>query len=106
MYLFNYFVAHSISRGISWSIGGDADVSSVVTMPNILKKFSPNLIGFSTGVGDEKSANSKLNVAVSGAIGNVQLLHINTSNIFLEYAWTSQRLGCEDEIFHFLQLHK
>ena len=34
-------------RAVSWSIGGQNDVSKVVTFANILKKFSPKLTGFS-----------------------------------------------------------
>jgi len=34
-------------RTVSWSIGGQNDVSKVVTFANILKKFSPKLTGFS-----------------------------------------------------------
>ena len=35
-------------RGRSWSIGGQDSLEQVVTMPNILKKFNPNLKGVST----------------------------------------------------------
>ncbi|XP_068088852.1 phospholipase B1, membrane-associated-like isoform X2 [Hyperolius riggenbachi] len=51
-------------RGVSWSGGGDETLNTVTTLPNILKKFSPNLKGFSTGTG---TANQMFNVAVSGA---------------------------------------
>ncbi len=60
------------NREISWSIGGESNLETVVTLPNIVKKFNPNLFGFSTesssylftytGVG--------LNVAVSGQKAN------------------------------------
>ena len=36
-------------RGVSWSVGGDADLSSVITVPNILKQFNPSVKGFSVG---------------------------------------------------------
>ncbi|XP_075125593.1 phospholipase B1, membrane-associated [Leptodactylus fuscus] len=52
------------SRGISWSIGGDGTLETYTTLPNIFKKFSSNLKGFSTGTG---TANQMFNVAVSGA---------------------------------------
>ncbi|XP_063775485.1 phospholipase B1, membrane-associated-like [Pseudophryne corroboree] len=52
------------SRGISWSIGGDEALEKHTTLPNIMKKFNPNLQGFSTGTG---SRNQMFNVAVSGA---------------------------------------
>uniref|UniRef100_A0A8D0SCA6 Phospholipase B1, membrane-associated n=1 Tax=Sus scrofa TaxID=9823 RepID=A0A8D0SCA6_PIG len=51
-------------RGLSWSIGGDGDLESHTTLPNILKKFNPNILGFSTGTQEETAG---LNVAVEGA---------------------------------------
>jgi len=54
-------------RGVSWSVGGDDDVSQFITMPNILKKYNPNLIGYSVGTGGESSKNSQLNAAISGS---------------------------------------
>ncbi|XP_038654995.1 phospholipase B1, membrane-associated [Scyliorhinus canicula] len=54
-------------QGVSWSIGGDKSLEIVTTLPNVLKKFNPNLHGCSTGVG---KWNSKFNVAVPGAKAN------------------------------------
>eukprot|EP01126_Amoeba_proteus_P017532 TRINITY_DN1849_c0_g1_i2.p1 TRINITY_DN1849_c0_g1~~TRINITY_DN1849_c0_g1_i2.p1 ORF type:complete len:268 (+),score=35.15 TRINITY_DN1849_c0_g1_i2:133-936(+) len=54
-------------RGYSFPIGGQEPFSEFVTLPNILRLYNPNLIGFSVGNGKENSANSKLNVAVTGA---------------------------------------
>ncbi|XP_066506519.1 phospholipase B1, membrane-associated [Hoplias malabaricus] len=51
-------------RGVSWSIGGDETLETVTTLPNILKKFNPNVFGFSEG--RSKRPNG-LNMAVSGA---------------------------------------
>ncbi|XP_069055272.1 phospholipase B1, membrane-associated isoform X2 [Lepisosteus oculatus] len=51
-------------RGRSWSIGGDESLEKVTTLPNILRKFSSSLYGFSLGRG---TANSRFNMAVSGA---------------------------------------
>uniref|UniRef100_H0XDI7 Phospholipase B1, membrane-associated n=1 Tax=Otolemur garnettii TaxID=30611 RepID=H0XDI7_OTOGA len=51
-------------RGLSWSIGGDEVLETHTTLPNILKKFNPNLLGFSTGTREETTG---LNVAVEGA---------------------------------------
>ncbi|KAM8945381.1 phospholipase B1, membrane-associated [Pelodytes ibericus] len=51
-------------RGVSWSIGGDGDLETYTTLPNILKKFNPNLKGFSTGIGSE---NANFNVAIGGS---------------------------------------
>ncbi|XP_069092316.1 phospholipase B1, membrane-associated [Pleurodeles waltl] len=51
-------------RGLSWSSGGDGTLDKYTTLPNVLKRFNPNLYGFSTGTG---KANARFNVAVSGA---------------------------------------
>jgi len=63
------------NRGQSWDIGGDSHLESgIVTLPNILKKFSPDLEGFSTGTCPVLMHNvhqgTKLNVAVSGGISS------------------------------------
>jgi len=61
-------------RGESWSAGGDANLDSIVTMPNIARKYNSNLVGFSTGKDfvlspfDKKSEH--FNVAVSGQEAN------------------------------------
>ncbi|XP_036449109.1 phospholipase B1, membrane-associated [Colossoma macropomum] len=54
-------------RGLSWSIGGDSSLSSVTTLPNILRQFNPSLTGFSTGEGKATSTQAFLNQAVAGA---------------------------------------
>ncbi|KAG9268279.1 phospholipase B1, membrane-associated-like [Astyanax mexicanus] len=54
-------------RGLSWSIGGDSSISSVTTLPNILKLFRSSIVGFSTGQGKETSSQAFLNQAVGGA---------------------------------------
>ncbi|KAK2826410.1 hypothetical protein Q5P01_020624 [Channa striata] len=51
-------------RGLSWSIGGDENITTVTTLPNILREFNPSLTGFSEGVGNQKAF---LNQAVPGA---------------------------------------
>ena len=55
-------------RGISWSVGGDKDLDTYATLPNILKKYNPNLKGYSTGIVPPliPLANIHLNKAVSG----------------------------------------
>ncbi|XP_068574153.1 phospholipase B1, membrane-associated-like isoform X2 [Cebidichthys violaceus] len=54
-------------RGLSWSIGGDENITTVTTLPNILREFNPSLTGFSEGIGKEDSPKAFLNQAVSGA---------------------------------------
>ncbi|XP_031436627.1 phospholipase B1, membrane-associated isoform X1 [Clupea harengus] len=54
-------------RGLSWSIGGDSNLTSVTTIPNILREFNPSLVGFSVGKGSEDSPKAFLNQAVPGA---------------------------------------
>lgn len=51
-------------RGLSWSVGGDGVLETHTTLPNILKKFNPNILGFSTGTQEEKAG---LNVALEEA---------------------------------------
>ncbi len=55
-------------RGLAFSIGGDKDINTILTVPNILKEFSNNLTGFSTGktrLYDHNGDN--LNRAISGS---------------------------------------
>ncbi|KAG7466084.1 hypothetical protein MATL_G00161080 [Megalops atlanticus] len=54
-------------RGLSWSIGGDKNLTSVTTLPNILREFNPSLTGFSVGISNENSPKAFLNQAVPGA---------------------------------------
>ncbi|XP_068608218.1 phospholipase B1, membrane-associated-like [Brachionichthys hirsutus] len=54
-------------RGLSWSIGGDENITTVTTLPNILREFNPSLTGFSVGVGNKDSPKAFLNQAVPGA---------------------------------------
>jgi len=63
------------NRGISWSVGGDEDIRTVFTLPNMLKLYNPNLRGFSTGdipasCQDNKKYAKQVadNVAASGAL--------------------------------------
>ena len=60
------------NRGHSWSEGGYQSLEKAVTMPNFLKKFNPNLRGYSTksdlAIFDEDGVG--LNVAVSGQEAN------------------------------------
>ncbi|XP_033619312.1 phospholipase B1, membrane-associated isoform X4 [Fukomys damarensis] len=51
-------------RGLSWSIGGDGALETHTTLPNILKKFNPSILGFSTGTLEKTQG---FNVAVEGA---------------------------------------
>ncbi|KAF7690291.1 phospholipase B1, membrane-associated-like [Silurus meridionalis] len=54
-------------RGLSWSIGGDGNLSTATTLPNILRVFNPDLTGFSVGTGKQNSKQAFLNQAVAGA---------------------------------------
>ncbi|KAG8123372.1 hypothetical protein E2320_018721, partial [Naja naja] len=54
-------------RGLSWSIGGNENITTVTTLANIIREFNPSLVGFSIGKGKEDKPNSYLNQAVSGA---------------------------------------
>ncbi|XP_020484126.3 phospholipase B1, membrane-associated [Labrus bergylta] len=54
-------------RGLSWSIGGDENLTSVTTLPNILRYFNQNLTGYSLGIGQQNTPQASLNQAVTGA---------------------------------------
>lgn len=54
-------------RGLSWSVGGDENLTTVTTLPNILKMFNSNLTGYSLGKGKEQTNQAFLNQAVAGA---------------------------------------
>ncbi|KAM5143269.1 phospholipase B1, membrane-associated [Callospermophilus lateralis] len=54
-------------RGLSWSVGGDQNISTVTTLANILREFNPALQGFSIGKGKENTPGAFLNQAVAGA---------------------------------------
>ncbi|XP_014116843.1 PREDICTED: phospholipase B1, membrane-associated-like [Pseudopodoces humilis] len=54
-------------RGLSWSIGGNENISTVTTLPNILREFNPSLVGYSIGTGTQNSNNAAFNQAVTGA---------------------------------------
>ncbi|OWK57760.1 Phospholipase B1, membrane-associated [Lonchura striata] len=54
-------------RGLSWSVGGNENISTVTTLPNILREFNPSLVGYSIGTGTQNSNNAALNQAVAGA---------------------------------------
>ncbi|KAM9297857.1 phospholipase B1, membrane-associated [Morus bassanus] len=53
-------------RGVSWSVGGNENISTVTTLANILREFNPSLIGYSTGTGKQNTVNAALNQAVAG----------------------------------------
>lgn len=58
-------------RGVAFSIGGDDSLAKdVLTLPNLLKLFNPNVTGFSTGTGGATTVNSHYNQAVSGAVAS------------------------------------
>ncbi|PSN51394.1 hypothetical protein C0J52_04439 [Blattella germanica] len=62
------------NRGMSWSIGGESTWRQYITLPNILKEFNPNLVGYSLqdGLGAEKL--SQFNVAEPFSISS-DMLH-------------------------------
>ncbi|XP_065188122.1 phospholipase B1, membrane-associated-like [Sycon ciliatum] len=61
-------------RGISWSIGGDQTVEKVLTLPNVLKHFNPDIVGFSTGNGKK---HTNLNLAKTGAVSSDLMRQVN-----------------------------
>ncbi|KAM9842921.1 phospholipase B1, membrane-associated [Aulostomus maculatus] len=65
-------------RGLSWSIGGDENITTVTTLPNILREFNPSLTGFAEGVGKEDSPTAFLNQAVAGAKSGDMVQQVRT----------------------------
>lgn len=57
-------------RGISFSIGGEEDWRTKLTLPNILKEFNPSLVGYSLGPSISTQRESQFNVAEGGAVSN------------------------------------
>lgn len=53
-------------RGRVWSIGGDASLDTIVTLPNFFRKYNPDVVGFATGKGKVSSPGAHLDVSVSG----------------------------------------
>jgi len=54
-------------RGLSWSIGGNDNLTTVTTLPNILKYYNQNLTGYSVGMGKQHTPQAFLNQAAAGA---------------------------------------
>ncbi|XP_064601697.1 phospholipase B1, membrane-associated-like [Liolophura sinensis] len=57
-------------RGLSWSGGGDLTAEEAPTLPNFIKKYNPNVKGFSVKTGSYESRNAHLNVADPGAVAS------------------------------------
>ncbi|KAM6954363.1 phospholipase B1, membrane-associated-like [Aplochiton taeniatus] len=82
-------------RGLSWSIGGDENLTTVTTLPNILKHFNPLLTGYSTGTGKQDTPQAFLNQAVAGQrskdmpkqVRNLVARMKNDSSINFESDW-------------------
>ncbi|CAF3210653.1 unnamed protein product [Rotaria socialis] len=63
------------NRGLSWSVGGDHTYSKVLSVPNALRQYNPDLKGFSTKfsvifLNGQNATNNGLNVAKSGDRSN------------------------------------
>lgn len=56
------------NRGLSWSIGGQWTWRNSTTLPNILKEFNPNLIGYSANDSFTYSPGVGFNTAEIGAV--------------------------------------
>lgn len=56
-------------RGVSWSIGGEGNWKSYLTLPNILKVYNPNLYGYSVNeYSNSYEKSSRFNVAEAGGM--------------------------------------
>ena len=83
-------------REVSWSIGGERDLNKVATLPNIIKKFNPNLKGFSSKptfvLAAKKGAG--FNAAVSG---NKAYHIIDQARILVERMKQSKEINFEQD---------
>ena len=66
------------NRGVSWAVGGDHTYDRIVTLPNILREYNPNLKGVST-----KTSISFLNGQ------NAKHNGLNVGQSFFSHRWTS-----------------
>ncbi|XP_076172661.1 phospholipase B1, membrane-associated isoform X2 [Ptiloglossa arizonensis] len=64
----NLFQIGIENRGVSASIGGEGTWRTYLTLPNILKEYNPNLMGYSLGDSLLPHQASQLNVAEAGAM--------------------------------------
>ncbi|KAL1117839.1 hypothetical protein AAG570_004154, partial [Ranatra chinensis] len=64
----NIFQVYTENRGVSWSIGGQGTWREFLTLPNILKVFNPNIIGYSLGDSLSHETKSQFNTAEIGAM--------------------------------------
>ncbi|CAI4233321.1 unnamed protein product [Auanema sp. JU1783] len=84
-------------RGLAFQAGGDYTLTEHATIPNILKKYNPNLFGYSNGIGSPNVWEiARLNVAVPGAEAKdlpsqarslVSLLKQHTQEVDLKNDW-------------------
>ncbi|XP_068089545.1 phospholipase B1, membrane-associated-like [Hyperolius riggenbachi] len=84
-------------RGISWSIGGDEDLTNVTTLANILRMFNPNITGFSTGIGSHQLPKSQLNRAVPGAKADDMLEQAENLVKALRRMETNKKINYEED---------
>ncbi|KAJ8356184.1 hypothetical protein SKAU_G00189780 [Synaphobranchus kaupii] len=81
-------------RGLSWSIGGDENLTTVTTLPNVFRNFNPSLNGFSNGIGKENNPKAFLNQAVAGAISDDMP---GQARRLVELMKTDQRINFESD---------
>ncbi|XP_068085160.1 phospholipase B1, membrane-associated-like [Anabrus simplex] len=76
----NMFQVFVENRGSAWSIGGDRTWRELLTLPNILKEFNPNLVGYSLGDSLSHHRSSQFNVADPAAMS--QDTHFQARNLW------------------------
>ncbi|CAA92221.2 Triacylglycerol lipase [Caenorhabditis elegans] len=84
-------------RGLAFQAGGDKTLEEHVTIPNILKKYNPDVFGYSNGIGSPNVWEiARLNVAMPGANAKdlpgqarqlVQLLQQHTEVVNMKEDW-------------------
>lgn len=100
----NLFQIMMENKGISWSIGGQADWRKFLTIPNILKEFNPKLYGYSEedGLSHRKSSRLVENIITFDsffAVAVVWCFFFQKSNVQIHLA---QVLIVTKIVFYFL----
>ena len=67
LFFYEILILIKMFKGVSWSIGGDYTYNKLLTLPNILREYNPDLKGYSTKssvifLKGQNSSNNGLNV--------------------------------------------
>jgi hypothetical protein len=72
-------------RARSWSIGGKSNVNNIVSLPNVLKKFNPDLKGYNTRPSILLADGVGFNAAISGSVADDLPAQVYNNSIYRVY---------------------